>query len=236
MKVVNSVTELIGQTPLVKLNRLVSDKHADVYLKLEFMNPGSSVKDRIGLASKKEKNIVAWHEAGHTVVGVKLENADMVHKVTIVPRGMAGGYAVMLPKEDRYFMTQPELLDKIVGLLGDNISVEAVHINHQLRADEADADEAFVREECQEYGIPLTVQKVDVTSYANMNGMATQLAARELRYKCFTALCENERTAIVTAHHGDVTDGHSNEGEDPVAVAALSPPPLPYSKHYLHRG
>ncbi|WP_053070531.1 tRNA lysidine(34) synthetase TilS [Alkalihalobacillus pseudalcaliphilus] len=84
-----------------------------------------------------------------------------------------------------------------------NISVEAVHINHQLRADEADADEAFVREECQEYGIPLTVQKVDVTSYANMNGMATQLAARELRYKCFTALCENERTAIVTAHHGD---------------------------------
>ncbi len=83
---------------------------------------GPAKKSRV--ISEKEKNIVAWHEAGHTVVGVKLENADMVHKVTIVPRGMAGGYAVMLPKEDRYFMTKPELLDKIVGLLGGRVAEE----------------------------------------------------------------------------------------------------------------
>ncbi|WP_413376962.1 ATP-dependent zinc metalloprotease FtsH [Alkalihalobacillus sp. 1P02AB] len=83
---------------------------------------GPAKKSRV--ISKKEKNIVAWHEAGHTVVGVKLENADMVHKVTIVPRGMAGGYAVMLPKEDRYFMTKPELLDKIIGLLGGRVAEE----------------------------------------------------------------------------------------------------------------
>lgn len=76
--------------------------------------------------SEKEKNIVAYHEAGHTVVGVKLESADMVHKVTIVPRGQAGGYAVMLPKEDRYFMTKPELLDKIVGLLGGRVAEEVI--------------------------------------------------------------------------------------------------------------
>ncbi len=62
--------------------------------------------------SEKERNIVAFHEAGHTVIGVVLDEADVVHKVTIVPRGQAGGYAVMLPKEDRYFMTKPELLDK----------------------------------------------------------------------------------------------------------------------------
>src|SRR5690606_367010 len=49
---------------------------------------------------------------------------DMVHKVTIVPRGQAGGYAVMLPKEDRYFMTKPELLDKITGLLGGRVAEE----------------------------------------------------------------------------------------------------------------
>ncbi|WP_026673662.1 ATP-dependent zinc metalloprotease FtsH [Alkalihalobacterium bogoriense] len=83
---------------------------------------GPAKKSRV--ISEKEKKIVAWHEAGHTVVGVKLENADMVHKVTIVPRGQAGGYAVMLPKEDRYFMTKPELLDKIVGLLGGRVAEE----------------------------------------------------------------------------------------------------------------
>ncbi len=60
------------------------------------------------------------------MVGVKLRNADMVHKVTIVPRGQAGGYAVMLPREDRYFMTKPELLDKIVGLLGGRVAEEVM--------------------------------------------------------------------------------------------------------------
>ncbi|WP_158738502.1 ATP-dependent zinc metalloprotease FtsH [Alteribacillus sp. YIM 98480] len=85
---------------------------------------GPAKKSRV--ISEKEKNIVAHHEAGHTVVGVKLKNADMVHKVTIVPRGQAGGYAVMLPKEDRYFMTKPELLDKIVGLLGGRVAEEVM--------------------------------------------------------------------------------------------------------------
>jgi cell division protease FtsH len=74
--------------------------------------------------SEKERNIVAFHEAGHTVVGMVLDDADMVHKVTIVPRGQAGGYAVMLPREDRYMMTKPELEDKITGLLGGRVSEE----------------------------------------------------------------------------------------------------------------
>ena len=74
--------------------------------------------------SEKERKIVAFHEAGHTIIGMVLDDADMVHKVTIVPRGQAGGYAVMLPKEDRYFMTKPELEDKIVGLLGGRVSEE----------------------------------------------------------------------------------------------------------------
>ncbi|WP_026688674.1 ATP-dependent zinc metalloprotease FtsH [Alteribacter aurantiacus] len=85
---------------------------------------GPSKKSRV--ISQKERGIVAHHEAGHTVVGVKLESADMVHKVTIVPRGQAGGYAMMLPKEDRYFMTKPELLDKIVGLLGGRVAEEVM--------------------------------------------------------------------------------------------------------------
>ena len=85
---------------------------------------GPAKKSRV--ISAKERNIVAFHEAGHTVIGLILDEAEIVQKVTIVPRGQAGGYAVMLPKEDRYFMTKPELLDKIVGLLGGRVSEEIV--------------------------------------------------------------------------------------------------------------
>ncbi|MCZ0703576.1 cell division protease FtsH [Natronobacillus azotifigens] len=85
---------------------------------------GPAKKSRV--ISEKEKNIVAYHESGHTIIGMVLDEADMVHKVTIVPRGQAGGYAVMLPREDRYFMTKPELLDKITGLLGGRVAEEII--------------------------------------------------------------------------------------------------------------
>ncbi|KAB8126409.1 ATP-dependent zinc metalloprotease FtsH, partial [Gracilibacillus oryzae] len=85
---------------------------------------GPAKKSRV--ISPKERNIVAYHESGHTIIGMVLDDADMVHKVTIVPRGQAGGYAVMLPREDRYFMTKPELLDKITGLLGGRVAEEII--------------------------------------------------------------------------------------------------------------
>lgn len=76
--------------------------------------------------SAKERKIVAFHEAGHTMIGLTLHEADIVHKVTIVPRGHAGGYAVMLPKEDRFIMTKPELLNKITGLLAGRVAEDVV--------------------------------------------------------------------------------------------------------------
>jgi len=85
---------------------------------------GPAKKSRV--ISEKERNIVAYHESGHTIIGMVLDDADTVHKVTIVPRGQAGGYAVMLPKEDRYFMTKPELFDKITGLLGGRVAEEVI--------------------------------------------------------------------------------------------------------------
>ena len=81
---------------------------------------GPAKKSRV--ISDKERNIVAHHEAGHTIIGMVLDEAEVVHKVTIVPRGQAGGYAMMLPKQDRFLMTEPELLDKICGLLGGRVS------------------------------------------------------------------------------------------------------------------
>lgn len=85
---------------------------------------GPEKKSRV--ISDYEKKIVAYHEAGHTVVGYHLKHADEVHKVTVVPRGSAGGYTVMLPKEDRYFMTKTELLEKVIGLLGGRVAEEIV--------------------------------------------------------------------------------------------------------------
>ncbi|HLQ71979.1 MAG TPA: ATP-dependent zinc metalloprotease FtsH, partial [Bacillota bacterium] len=85
---------------------------------------GPAKKSRV--ISEKERNIVAYHESGHTVIGMVLDDADTVHKVTIVPRGQAGGYAVMLPKEDRYMITKTELFDKITGLLGGRVAEEII--------------------------------------------------------------------------------------------------------------
>ncbi|RYL88199.1 ATP-dependent metallopeptidase FtsH/Yme1/Tma family protein [Sporolactobacillus sp. THM7-4] len=94
----------------------------DIDEAVERVIAGVAKKSRV--ISKKEQNIVAYHESGHTIIGLALAGADEVHKVTVIPRGQAGGYTVSLPKEDRYFMTKPELLEKIVGLLGGRVAEE----------------------------------------------------------------------------------------------------------------
>ncbi|WP_159888026.1 ATP-dependent zinc metalloprotease FtsH [Paenibacillus puerhi] len=85
---------------------------------------GTQKKNRV--ISEREKRMVAFHEAGHTIVGIHAEHADVVHKVTIIPRGRAGGYVMMLPKEgeDKMMQTKNELLDKVTGLLAGRVSEE----------------------------------------------------------------------------------------------------------------
>lgn len=73
----------------------------------------------------KEKKLVSLHESGHAVIGIKLEDANEVHKITIIPRGVAGGYTMMLPKEEKMaVLTKNELLAEITGLLGGRVSEE----------------------------------------------------------------------------------------------------------------
>src|SRR5579884_3138549 len=79
---------------------------------------------RSRIISQKEKEIVAYHESGHAVVGGMLPNANPVHKVTIISRGMALGVTMQLPTEDRYLMTRAEIIDQITGLLGGRVSEE----------------------------------------------------------------------------------------------------------------
>ena len=74
--------------------------------------------------TEEEKKLVAYHEAGHVVLGLKLNSANVVQKVTIIPRSYAGGYAMMVPKEEKYTQTKRELLEQITGLLGGRVSEE----------------------------------------------------------------------------------------------------------------
>ncbi|HLR61634.1 MAG TPA: ATP-dependent zinc metalloprotease FtsH [Lentibacillus sp.] len=115
--------------------------------------------------SKKERDIVAHHESGHTIIGLVLENADEVHKVTIVPRGQAGGYAIQLPKEDRSFITKPELFDKITGLLGGRVA-EEVMFGEVSTGAHNDFQQAtnIVRKMITEYGMSDKIGPLQFTS------------------------------------------------------------------------
>lgn len=81
---------------------------------------GPERKSRV--ISDKEKRLTAYHEGGHTIVGMLLEHTDTVHKVTIIPRGRAGGYTLSLPKEDKYYATRSEMLDELKVLLGGRVA------------------------------------------------------------------------------------------------------------------
>ena len=76
--------------------------------------------------SEKEKKLVAYHEAGHAVVSKFLPTQDAVHEISIVPRGMAGGYTMYQPTEDKSFMSKTEMIEQIISLLGGRASEELI--------------------------------------------------------------------------------------------------------------
>ena len=103
----------------------------------------------------KEKKLVSLHEAGHAVIGLKLEDAEIVHKITIIPRGMAGGYTMMLPKEEKMVVSsKSELLARITGLLGGRASEE--HFLHEVStgaSDDFKKATSIARSMVTEYGM-----------------------------------------------------------------------------------
>ena len=74
--------------------------------------------------TENDKKLVAYHESGHAVLGIKLDGANDVQKITIIPRGYAGGYTMMQPKEERFTSTRKELIERITGLLGGRVAEE----------------------------------------------------------------------------------------------------------------
>lgn len=97
---------------------------ADLENSIERVIAGPQKKSKV--ISEKEKWLVCYHEAGHAVVGFLLPNTDPVHKVSIIPRGRAGGYTLLLPKEDRYYATKSQLLDQVTMLLAGRVSEDLV--------------------------------------------------------------------------------------------------------------
>ena len=98
---------------------------ADIEEAIDRVVAGLEKKRR--LMSKKEKEIVAFHESGHAIVASLLPNADPVRRISIIPRGISAlGYTLQLPTEDRYLMTKTELLDRLAVLLGGRVAEEIV--------------------------------------------------------------------------------------------------------------
>ncbi len=101
-----------------------------------------------------EKRLVAYHEAGHAVVGIKLDGANDVQKITIIPRGNTGGYNLMLPKEETFLSTKKELLESISGLLGGRVA-EEIEFNEVTTGAHNDFEHAtkIARAMVTEYGM-----------------------------------------------------------------------------------
>lgn len=121
--------------------------------------------------SEKEKWMVCYHEGGHALVGHLLPHTDPLHKVSIIPRGRAGGYTLLLPKEDRYYMTRSQLLDQVTMLLGGRVA-EAVVLKEISTGAQNDLERASetVRRMIMEYGMsdalgPLTLGRKQETPF-----------------------------------------------------------------------
>lgn len=120
---------------------------------------GPERKSRV--ISDNEKKLTAYHEGGHTLVGMLLDHTDPVHKVTIIPRGRAGGYTLSLPKEDRYYATRSEMLDELKLLLGGRVA-ESLVLNEISSGASNDLQRAtsLARQMICEYGMSDTLGAV----------------------------------------------------------------------------
>ena len=119
---------------------------------IERVIAGPEKKSRV--ISDKEKKLVAYHEAGHALASFFLPHTDKLHKISIIPRGRAGGYTLLLPEEDRRYMTKSYLLDEVTTLLGGRVA-EALVLNDISTGAQNDLERAsgIVRKMITEYGM-----------------------------------------------------------------------------------
>ena len=119
---------------------------------IERVIAGPEKKTRV--ISDKEKRLVAYHEAGHAIVAFNLPHTDKLHKISIIPRGRAGGYTLLLPEEDRNYITRSYMLDEVTTLLGGRVA-EAMVLKDISTGAQNDLERAssILRKMITEYGM-----------------------------------------------------------------------------------
>ncbi len=177
---------------------------------IERVIAGPERKSRV--MSEKEKEITAYHEGGHALVGYALPNADPIHKVTIIPRGRAGGYTLSLPLEDKYYQRRSEMVDQLAMLLGGRTAEELIFVDPTTGASN-DIEKAtqIARKMVMEYGMsdklgPLQYGKPDAEvflgrDYSRSQDYSNEVAAavdEEIRYLITQA--HDEARAVLETH------------------------------------
>lgn len=169
---------------------------------------GPSKKDK--QRSKRQNEVVAYHEAGHAVVGMALSNARDVHKVTIVPRGRAGGYMLALPKEDEMLHSKDEMKEQLAGLMGGRVA-EQLMFNIQTAGASNDLEQAtgLARAMVTEYGMS---DKLGPVQYEGSHAIMPGQGVPDKSYSEETALlidaeirqllteAQDQATAVITEH------------------------------------
>ncbi|WP_353989417.1 ATP-dependent zinc metalloprotease FtsH [Pediococcus argentinicus] len=160
------------------------------------------------VVSPKERETVAYHEAGHTIVGLVLNDARVVHKVTIVPRGRAGGYAIMLPKEDQNLLSKNDAMEQIAGLMGGRAAEEII-FNQKSSGASNDFEQAtqLARAMVTQYGMSEKIGQVELAapgqSYYGENGPAYSektAATIDEEVRRFTTEGYEEARKIISEH------------------------------------
>ncbi|MCQ9216292.1 ATP-dependent zinc metalloprotease FtsH [Streptococcus gallolyticus] len=177
---------------------------------------GPSKKDRT--ISQKEREMVAYHEAGHTIVGLVLSSARVVHKVTIVPRGRAGGYMIALPKEDQMLHSKDDLKEQLAGLMGGRVAEEII-FNAQTTGASNDFEQAtqLARAMVTEYGMS---DKLGPVQYEGNHAVMTGQLSPEKTYSAQTAqMIDDEVRALLNEARDKAADIINNNRETHKLIA-----------------
>ena len=159
---------------------------------------GPSKKDKT--VSQRERELVAYHEAGHTIVGLVLSNARVVHKVTIVPRGRAGGYMIALPKEDQMLLSKEDMKEQLAGLMGGRVAEEII-FNVQTTGASNDFEQAtqMARAMVTEYGMS---EKLGPVQYEGNHAMfGTQSPQKSISEQTAYEIDEEVRSLLNEARN-----------------------------------